>query len=145
MGNQNRQPGELWDFKLKAVNRAASPGKLGRLRTKKKRTADLACPLIAWVKQANGFDHGCPLSPMFFVIAICKAVEASEDNMMQIDPLAWVRGFLDDTYFVGTPDAVEVGIETYKRELGKLGLRLNAGKNKAVGAGIRGRHFAPGL
>ena len=56
--------------------------------------------------------------------------------MQETDQAANIRWFLDDTYFVGTPEAVEAGITTYKRELGKLGMKLNDSKTKVWAPGF---------
>ena len=45
------------------------------------------------------------------------AMRAAREAMRKIDPKAEVCAYMDDTYFIGTPAAVEAGRAAYERVL----------------------------
>ena len=52
------------------------------------------------------------------------------DAMRVVDPAAEVVAYQDDTYLLGTPDAVLVGMDAFSRAMAALGLRLREHKTQ---------------
>lgn len=85
------------------------------------------------VTQTVGLDQGHPLSPWFFCVGVAKPVDTTRMSMRRLDPKALVLSFLDDTYLIGTPEAVEEGIMVYNAEMKKVGLEMHMGKTRVRG------------
>lgn len=65
----------------------------------------------------QGLDQGCPFSPAIYCLAVRDALAATQWDMRQVDPDTTVVAYLDDTYLVGSPSAVIVGMMAFGREM----------------------------
>ena len=83
--------------------------------------------------QANGFDQGCNMSPAIFCVAVTPAMRAAREAMRKVDPLAEIVAYMDDTYFIGKPQAVERGRAVYQQTLAdQLKIQENMDKRKVL-------------
>ena len=72
---------------------------------------------VKFVGQNNGFDQGCNMSSGFYCLSADAALIAGQRAAKAIDPYAEVVAFIDDTYFIGLPEAVVAGHNAYQNKL----------------------------
>ncbi len=80
--------------------------------------------------QTDGLDQGCPLSPALFCIAIAPVLDEVRAAMRAVDPDAEVVAYLDDVYLLGSPAAVERGLQALEEGMRGIGMRLNHAKTQ---------------
>jgi hypothetical protein len=76
------------------------------------------------------------MSPGLYCITVKDALAKTQEAMRQVDQEAVVYAFIDDTYLIGSPAAVQRGCEIFAQELALLGLSLNESKTKYWGPNV---------
>ena len=80
----------------------------------------------------------CNMSSAGYCVSSNAALLAAHEAAKAVDPLAEVVSFIDDTYFIGLPQAAAAGRQVYQRKLEEdLQVRENQTKRKCLlGAGV---------
>ena len=93
---------------------------------------------IKFLRQNNGFDQGCNMSSAGYCVSSNAALLAAQAAAKAIDPLAEVVSFIDDTYFIGLPQAAAAGRHAYQQKLSEdLQVKENQTKRKCLlGSGV---------
>ena len=78
------------------------------------------------------------MSSAGYCVSSNAALLAAQEAAKAIDPLAEVVPFIDDTYFIGLPQAAAAGRQAYQRKLEEdLQVRENQTKRKCLlGTGV---------
>ena len=63
--------------------------------------------------QFRGQDQECPLSPGLFAATVANALDIAQTAMRVIDREAMAPAYLDDSYLVGTGEAVKTGLRAF--------------------------------
>lgn len=93
---------------------------------------------VKFIGQNNGFDQGCNMSSGFYCLSADAALLAGDRAAKATDPLAEVVAFIDDTYFIGLPEAVVAGHQAYQDKLwADIQVQENQDKRKCLpGEGV---------
>jgi hypothetical protein len=85
----------------------------------------------------RGVTQGDPLSMLLFSVCIRKAVDATR----KLHPTVALFGYADDRYLVGQPKEAAAALQTYAKELQKIGLSLQPKKSATTTYGKDTAHL----